>query len=159
MSIRHARDFWSGIFFILSGAFFMWFAREHDLGTASRMGPAYFPTLLSGLMALLGAVVALRGFLPVRSTSGETGEIEPFQWRIVALILGSVLLFSLILASCGLMASLAAMVAVAAFADKTSRVRETVVLIIVLDVLAYAIFVYGIGMLIPVWPDLSFATA
>ena len=47
------------------------------------------------------------------------------------------------------------MVAVAALADPASRVKETVILIAVLDLLAYVIFVYGIGLIVPVWPSLA----
>ena len=61
----------------------------------------------------------------------------------------------MLLAWCGLMISLAAMVAVAALADPASRVKETVILIAVLDLLAYVIFVYGIGLIVPVWPSLA----
>lgn len=151
MSVAHPKDFWSGVVFVLTGAFFIYFAQEHAMGTAARMGPAYFPTLLGGALSVLGAIVALRGLL-VRAVDPEEAKVEPYQWRVIVLILGSVFVFSMLLAYCGLMISLAAMIVVAALADKTSRVKETIVLIVVLDVLAYVIFVYGIGMLVPVWP-------
>lgn len=154
MHIHHKQDFWSGILFIAAGAFFIYFAQEHDMGTASRMGPAYFPTVLGGLLSALGALVALRGLLPITSTaSAESGDVEPVQWRVLLLVLGSVLVFSLLLPFCGLMAALAAMIIIAALADPSSRFKEVLVLIVVLDVLAYVIFVWGIGMHVAVWPE------
>lgn len=154
MKISHAKDFWSGVVFILTGAFFIYFAQEHAMGTAARMGPAYFPTLLGGCLSFLGAIIALRG-LRVKPAEGEDAEIEPWHWGIIVLVLGSVLVFSLILAYAGLMLSIAAMVAIAALADRTSKLKETVVLIVVLDILVWVIFVYGIGLLVPVWPPLG----
>lgn len=62
------------------------------------------------------------------------------------------LAFSLLLASCGLMIAIAAMVMISALADKNFRLKETLIVIVVLDVIAWVIFVYGVGMLIPVWP-------
>ncbi len=124
------------------------------MGTAARMGPAYFPTMLGIVLSLLGAVVALRGLLS-KSKNDADSQIEPYHWRVIILILGAVLLFSLCLPYLGLMFSLAVMVATAALADKTSRLKETLILIVVLDVLAYVIFVYGIGLLVPVWPTLN----
>jgi len=61
MQIRDAKDFWSGVMFAAFGVFFVVFARQYDMGTAARMGPAFFPTMLGGLLLLLGAVVAIRG--------------------------------------------------------------------------------------------------
>ena len=51
-------------------------AQEYRMGTGARMGPGYFPTLLSGLMAVLGltlvvpALIRRRGVSP-RCTCGR----------------------------------------------------------------------------------------
>ena len=151
MSPKNAKDFWSGIMFAVIGVLAVVLIQEHELGTASRMGPAYFPTLLGAALAALGAFIALRGWRRP-DADGDSGEVEPFSWRILALVLGSVLLFSLVLEHLGLMLSIAVMVGVSAVADPTSRLKETAVLTVVLDVLAWAAFVYGIGLQVPVWP-------
>src|SRR5262245_54413874 len=58
MKIKSPKDFWAGLMFIGTGLFFMFWAMTHyQMGTAVRMGPAYFPTLLGGLLAVLGAFV------------------------------------------------------------------------------------------------------
>ena len=36
---------------------FMAVAQNYPMGSAVRMGPAYFPTVLGGLLAVLGAMV------------------------------------------------------------------------------------------------------
>jgi uncharacterized membrane protein len=151
MAIRNSKDFWSGILFAACGLFFIVFAQEHPMGSAARMGPAYFPTLLGGLLVLLGSIIALIGFFK-QPPMGDSGRIEPFQWKLLGLILGSVVIFSVILEFLGLMISTAVMIGIAALADRTSRLKETIAMIVILDAIVYVAFVYGIGMLVPVWP-------
>ena len=63
IKIRNPRDFWSGVMFVAFGGAGIWLARAFPYGTAARMGPAYFPTLVGGLLAAFGlfGVVALAG--------------------------------------------------------------------------------------------------
>jgi putative tricarboxylic transport membrane protein len=61
MKIKSQKDFWSGLMFIGSGLFFaFWAMAFYQMGTAVRMGPAYFPTMLGFLLAVLGAIVLLQ---------------------------------------------------------------------------------------------------
>ena len=83
----------------------------------------------------------------------DEGRLEKFHFFILFLILGSVVLFSLLLTTFGLMISLAAMIVVATLASKHLYWKETLIMIVVLDALAYAIFVVGIGLFVPVWPS------
>jgi len=63
-NIKSPKDFWAGLMFIGIGAFFMiWALTHYQMGTAVRMGPAYFPTLLGGLLAFLGVLVLLESFV------------------------------------------------------------------------------------------------
>jgi hypothetical protein len=49
--------------FIGVGGFFMlWAITHYQMGTAVRMGPAYFPTVLGGLLVFLGALVFIESF-------------------------------------------------------------------------------------------------
>ena len=63
VKIKAPRDFWAGLMFIGVGLFFMiWALAHYQMGTAVRMGPAYFPTVLGGLLAVLGAMVLVESF-------------------------------------------------------------------------------------------------
>jgi hypothetical protein len=62
MRITNGKDFWAGLMFIGFGLAFMFISGNYPMGSALRMGPAYFPTVLGGLMAFLGATVLLRSF-------------------------------------------------------------------------------------------------
>jgi hypothetical protein len=41
MKIKNAKDFWAGLMFVAFGLFFVIGARNYQLGSAARMGPAY----------------------------------------------------------------------------------------------------------------------
>jgi len=61
--IKAPKDFWAGLMFIGFGAFFMiWALTHYQMGTAVRMGPAYFPAVLGGLMLFLGLLVLIESF-------------------------------------------------------------------------------------------------
>lgn len=70
-NIKSPKDFWAGLMFIGVGAFFLiWALTHYQMGTAVRMGPAYFPAMLGGLLAFLGVLVLLESF--VMSGAGLT---------------------------------------------------------------------------------------
>lgn len=148
MRIRHQKDFWSGVMFLAAGLAFAGFAQRYDLGTAQRMGPAYFPTVLGGLLAVLGLVIAIRGL--AREERG--GKVEPFHFATLAVVLGAVALFALLLRPAGLVAALLVLIGVSAYASHEFRVREAIPLALVLVALVLAVFIWGLGMVVPVWP-------
>ena len=63
MKVKSQKDLWAGLMFIGFGLFFaIWALTHYQMGTAVRMGPAYFPTVLGGLLAFLGALVLVEAF-------------------------------------------------------------------------------------------------
>ena len=63
MNIKNGRDFWAGLMFLGFGLGFMLVAQNYPMGSAVRMGPAYFPTVLGGMLAVLGGMVFFRAFV------------------------------------------------------------------------------------------------
>ena len=82
MKITNGKDFWAGLMFIAFGIAFMWVSRNYAMGTSVRMGPAYFPTVLGGLLAVLGGVVLFRAFV---TRTQNPLRVFPFVlWRAIA---------------------------------------------------------------------------
>jgi len=148
MRIRHPKDFWSGILFLVAGLAFAGLAQAYAMGSAQRMGPGYFPTVLGGLLAALGLVIAIRGL----ARSGPDGEIEPFHFGPLAIVLGAVALFGLLLRPAGLVVATVVLIGVSAYASREFRLREVVPLAAALVLLVLAVFVWGLGLVIPLWP-------
>jgi len=149
MRIGNAKDFWSGVLFAAIGLAFAVLSRQYEMGTAARMGPAFFPTVLGGLLFLLGVGIAIRG-LTAKSTDGN---IAPFHFRPLVLVLGAVVAFGLLLRPAGLLIAIAALVIISSFGSDEARLRDTLLLAIGLGVLVVLVFIYGLSMTVPVLPD------
>jgi hypothetical protein len=148
MKIYNKRDFNAGLMFIVIGVGFLIYAQDYSMGTANRMGPAYFPTMLSGIMLLLGLTILVMAFLPV-----EEQEPPPAtDWRGFGLVLGAVMSFAILLPFAGFLISVIALVGIAAAASSESNRRETVVLAIGLMLLGIAVFGYGLELQFPILP-------
>jgi hypothetical protein len=81
MKITNGKDFWAGWMFIAFGLAFMYVSRDYSMGTAVRMGPAYFPMVLGGILAVLGGVVLFRSFI---SSVANPLNVFPFRlWRLL----------------------------------------------------------------------------
>lgn len=148
MRIKHQKDFWSGLMFLVIGLAFAGFAQQYALGAAQRMGPGYFPTVLGGLLALLGLIITIRGL--ARAEAG--GEVERFHFGPLAVVLGAVALFALLLRPAGLVVALLVLIGVSAYASHEFRLREVIPLAAFLVLLVLAVFIWGLGMVVPVWP-------
>src|SRR3546814_2516850 len=99
--------------FMVLGLGFDWKAASYQMGTAARIGPGYFPFALGLVLAILGAIVLL-GSLAKGAT--ET-HVEKFDWRITFLVIGSVILYGLILKLLGIYISVFVLVVVSSLAS------------------------------------------
>jgi hypothetical protein len=146
LKIKNPKDFWAGLMFIVFGLFFIIGAQNYQLGSAARMGPAYFPTLLGGLMAVVGGIVFFRSFV----LKGE--KVAAFPLRLIFFITLSLLLFGYMLKPIGLVLALLCLVVVSAFAGHEFRLKEALLLTFVLIALSVLVFVKGLGLPFPLWP-------
>jgi hypothetical protein len=148
LRIRSQKDFTSGLMFILVGLSFSWVARGYSMGTAAKMGPGYFPFLLGLVLAVLGAVVLWSSL----STKGEADHLERWDLKILLWILGSVVLFGLLLKPLGMVLSVFVLVMVSSMASHEFSWKGALLNSIVLVLISMGAFVYGINLQMPVWP-------
>ncbi len=148
MRIRKQTDFLSGLMFIVVGLSFSWVARGYSMGTAARMGPGYFPFWLGIVLAILGVVVALGSL----SREGEGDRMARWDLKTLLWILGSVVLFGLVLRPLGMVLSVVLLVLVSSMASHEFSWKGAVLNAIALVVISVGAFVYGINLQMPVWP-------
>ena len=146
MRIRSPKDFWAGLIFVAIGIGFILLARQYRLGDLHRMGPAMFPTLVGALLAALGAVIALRSFV----LDGE--QVPRLYARPLGISLLAIVLFGIVLQWLGLVAAVAVLVLVGGFAAREVRPLESLALAAVMVVFSAAVFVWLLGLPLPLWP-------
>ena len=138
--IRSTRDFWTGLIYIFFGSSAIIIAREYGMGRAIKMGPAYFPTVLGGLLVLIGIIAVVRSFL-------KTGTpIGAFAFKGLALIIVSTVLFGLLVRGAGLIVALPLLVIVSAYASKDFRWIPSLILAAGLTLFCTLVFLKGLGI-------------
>jgi hypothetical protein len=144
--IRHPKDFYSGLLFIAFGVAAIVIGSNYALGTAARMGPGYFPRMLGILLLVLGAALALRA-LRVQGS-----PLPGWKWRPTLIVLGSVVLFGVIVNSVGLVLSTIILIVLSSAASTEFRPKEALISGVLLAALTVAVFVIGLKLQLPIWP-------
>ncbi len=144
--IRSPKDFWSGVLFALLGIGAIAVGSRYPLGSAARMGPGYFPCILGILLIFLGAIIALRGM----RVPGE--PVPRWHWRPTLVVLGTVIVYGLIVATVGIAISTVFLIVAASAASHEFRFKESIVAGVLLSALAVFVFVMGLGLQLPIWP-------
>lgn len=145
-SLLHSKDCWAGLLFAAFGAAFVLLASGMRLGTAHRMGPAYFPTILGALLIVLGLVIAVRG-ARAAAAGVEMGALRP-----VLVVLAAVLVFALTVQPLGVLIATVALVVVSRLGAGSGRALEVLLLAAALAALAALLFVRGLGLPLKILP-------
>ena len=199
MNIKSPKDFWAGLMFISFGLFFViWAYAHYQMGTAVRMGPAYFPILLGGLLTVLGAAVLFHSFAP-GAVADEAKLQIPFNiidlaiavaifvasvvvvrlaglsadygillgtlivcivtWRFrpdakaLVMISAACVVYGYLMKPLGLVGATAALVFVSALGGHEFNWKEVTVLYVILIVFSILVFVKGLTLPFPLWPE------
>jgi hypothetical protein len=145
MRVKSPQDFGAAAVFVLIGVAGLVFGRDLAFGSASNMGPGYFPAILSALILALGIGIGLRAL------AMEGPPIERVRLRPMAFIIAAVLLFGPRLKAAGLALTALVLTFVAAFARPGAKPLETLLLGVGLAAFVVLVFVYALHQPLPVW--------
>lgn len=142
------KDFWSGVMLLVIGGGAAYIARGYPMGTVLRMGSGYFPTILSGILALFGIALILRSMRTTESIEGG--------WSARGLIILPIAfaLFGFLLDRAGFVPAILVLVIGAAAAGPEFKLLEALGLALFMAALGVAVFIYGLGLpyQFVVWP-------
>jgi len=163
IKIKSQQDWWAGLMFIGFGLFFMLFAigtpefvdnivgtrliAGYQMGSSVRMGPAYFPVLLGGLLVFLGLLVLLD------SIAEEGPEVAKFHFRPLLFVMASSLAFAYLLKPLGMVLASVALIFVSAFGGHEFKWKEVTILSVVLVIFSVLVFVKGLTLPFPICPS------
>lgn len=131
----------SGLLFIAIGLFGMIYGSRYRLGTASYMGPGYFPFVVSAVVAVLGLASVVTSFR-------KGGKPKPIDWHIIPLVcvVAGIVAFGVLMEHAGLVLAIAAVVVLGCYQRLASRPWEVLAIGVVLIAMSVGLFIHGLGM-------------
>lgn len=147
MKVSSPEDFWAGVMFMAFGVVAAYIAQDYPIGSAMRMGPGYFPTVIGLCLVAFGAVIAARGF----RLNGE--RIGAFPWRSMIFLALGFASFAWGIDHIGFVPALAVLIVLAALAGRESRWMEVAIEALVLISGCWVIFIYGLELPFPLFWD------
>jgi hypothetical protein len=142
-------DVLSGLLFIVIAALGLWISRNYPVGTALRMGTGYVPRLLCWGLLGLGVIILVQGLRQPAPALRTT----TIAWRAVLSVTIAIVAFALSLERLGLVLAIVLLTGIGALATRTLKPLETAFAAVALIVLSWGIFIAGLGLAIPVWPE------
>ncbi|MEO8441413.1 MAG: tripartite tricarboxylate transporter TctB family protein [Betaproteobacteria bacterium] len=140
VNLRNNKDFFAGLLMLGIGAVGFYLALGYSFGTAVRMGPGYFPRVVSVIIMAFGLFVLIRGILTADKVKGYWG------WKPLAFITASLVVFGFVMERFGLIPALVVMFFVAALGGHEFKAIEVLILTVLMTVFAVGVFVYGLGL-------------
>jgi hypothetical protein len=119
-------------------------AGNYDFGSPLRMGPSFFPVVLSIVLAVIGLVAFLRSFV----IAGE--PVGDFAVKGFLLVTLGTLLFAALIERAGVIVAVSAITLVSAYASVKFTWKQGVVMALMLSAFCALVFVYGLGVPMPI---------
>ncbi|CAN7704142.1 tripartite tricarboxylate transporter TctB family protein [Neorhizobium sp. LjRoot104] len=143
--IRGQRDFGIGVIYLALGLAGFIISRNYSFGTAGRMGPGYFPTIISSLLMLFGVITVARGVFR------EGTPIGAINWKGIFLVTLSVCAFGYLLERTGVVLALLALILISATASERFRLEiRAIAGLVALIVFCTVVFAEGLGLPMPI---------
>jgi hypothetical protein len=158
LQVRDPEDLVSGLIFVGIGLGAIFIALGYPMGTAARMGPGYFPSILGGLLALLGLAIVVKSLGVAQAGEEERekrvglGDALLRLLRPLVFVASALVAFAYLLPRYGLVLAVVSLVLISTFADHKPRLFSAIPLAAIMAALVVLIFVRGLGLPIRVWP-------
>lgn len=140
MTTINKADFTAGLLFIFFGALFGLQSLGLEMGTTLRMGPGYFPAVLSVVLLGLGVAIVVSAF-------GNVGEdIGNYAWRGMVFILAAPVFFGLTVRGLGFVPSIFLTTLIAALAGLKMKPLYALALAVGVTIFCTLVFSVALGL-------------
>lgn len=146
MRVRSPQDLIGGLALLLLAVAAFSQLGDIRMGTASRMGPGYFPIILAGLVGLLGIGIAARG------VTADGPGLESWGWRHILPVVAGITFFAFAIRPLGLVVAGGGLVLIGSFAAPDLRWKETLIFGASLVLFTVLLFKVALGLPFAVWP-------
>jgi hypothetical protein len=142
LTIRWSTDLRTGLLFAAIAMAGGSIGARYPFGDPSHMGAGFFPKAVCGLLALIGAGLVARSFV---GEQDQVGEVDPRP----LLLLAGTLAFGLVIDNLGFPLAGVLLVLFAHLGGRVFKPIGTTVLAVGLVGLCVLVFVYGLGLNLP----------
>src|SRR5690606_2386076 len=108
--------------------------------TARRMGPGYFPLMLSGILIALGLAIVVKGI------NHEDPVRGPLPWRGIVVLLSVPVIFGLLIRPPGMAPVLLITTFLPSFASRRMTLFAAIALSVGLVIFCVVVFNFGLGL-------------
>ena len=141
-----SKDAAAGAIFLAVGvALFAW-ARQYEVGTATHMGPGYYPALLGLVLAALGVGGIAKGL-----AGKAPAPLPRYRIEALVLVLASVVSFALLLERAGFIVASFVCVFFACFQRLWTSPLEVFLIFCALTAFNVVVFAYALGVPFPLF--------
>jgi len=126
--VKAPRDFGAGMVIMLIGIAGLYFGKDLTYGTAGRMGPGYFPFLLSIIIIALGASISVKALI------AEGPPIHMPVFKPLFFVVASIVIFGYLTTVLGLAVTAVVTTLVAVLARSELSLKESMPFVVLLVV-------------------------
>lgn len=149
MRLKSTQDLVTGLLFIAVGIGAYFVAMDYPIGTAQRPGTGVLPKALAWLLAGTGAILIVKALL----VNGP--DLGRWAWRPALMITLATIAFALLIDRAGMVVAMVASMTLAALGTPETRWVEYIFFAMFMIVLGVVLFIYGLGMPIPIFPRVT----
>lgn len=138
-------DLLTALIFLGLGTLGLVMSRELEAGTLAQMGPGFLPRVVCVLLILVGLAVGLPAL------RRRAIVLDSVKTRPLLVILVAIIGFGLAVTHLGFVLAALWLVVVGSLADPGGKWRQTLALAVGLTAFGAVVFVYGLGVQVPLW--------
>ena len=146
ISLKGPQDFAAGIFIICIATVGIVGSLGLNYTTSTGVGPGMMPKSTGTILVALGLVLIINSLF--RRGQG----LDRWSIRGLVFVLGSALVFAWTIRPLGLIVAGPLAVIISAFADRDTRIIEVMIFGFGMTFACIALFSWGLGLPIPIWP-------
>jgi hypothetical protein len=142
---RRYEDVISGIGLILFALGASWVARDYPVGTASSMGPGYFPRAMCAIIGAIGALIAVNN---LRAPLEDVDPDNVLRLRPLLAVTAAYIMFALSLKSLGLLPAILVLIVISGLAIRKRSALEWILVVVALETLTLTLW-YVVRISVP----------
>jgi len=143
--VKSPEDFGSGLLFIGFGILAVVVSRDYPIGTTSRMGPGYFPTVIGFILIILGLIIAA-------TSLKVTGEgIGSFAWRPIILLSAAFSFYGWAIDHIGFIPALFGLIVLSAASGSKFKWSEVLIMSVGFITGTWLLFIWALKMPYPLF--------